>query len=120
MHKGVRDMNDRRFSSEDLAANRVWAALGYIVFFIPLIKSKHSSLGRYCANQGLLLWIVGALLRIFFGIFGDVPLIGWLFLLIGRLACLALLIIGLMCMVQLLNNDRVTELPYIGKIRLIK
>ncbi len=113
-------MNDRQFSSEDMAANRTWAALGYTVFFIPLIKCRYSPLGRHCANQGLLLLIAGVLLRILFGIFGDIPLVGWLFLLIGRLGCLTLLIIGLLCMVQLLSNDRVTELPYIGKIRMIK
>ena len=113
-------MDDRNFSQEDMARNRTWAALGYIVFFIPLIKCSRSPLGRYCANQGLLLLIVGVLLRMLFGIFGALPLIGWLFLLVGRLACLALLVIGLLCMIQLLNYDRVVELPFIGPLRLIK
>ncbi|MGN1005755.1 MAG: hypothetical protein ACI4O8_04495, partial [Aristaeellaceae bacterium] len=81
-------MEDRNFSTEDLAANRVWAALGYLLFFIPLIKCGRSPLGRYCANQGLLLLIVIAIVRILFGIFGGIPIIGWLFLLVGRLACL--------------------------------
>ena len=113
-------MDDRNFSQEDMARNRTWAALGYIVFFIPLIKCSASPLGRYCANQGLLLLIAGVLVRMLFGIFGTVPLVGWLFLLVGRLACLALLVIGLLCMVRLLNDDRVVELPYIGQLRLIK
>ena len=34
-------MEDRNFSTEDLARNRTWAALGYLLFFIPLIKCKH-------------------------------------------------------------------------------
>ena len=59
-------MEDRNFSTEDLARNRTWAALGYLLFFIPLIKCKHSPLGRYCANQGLLLLIVIAIVRILF------------------------------------------------------
>ena len=63
---------------------------------------------------------MGVLVRMLFGIFGAVPLVGWLFLLVGRLACLALLVIGLLCMVRLLNDDRVVELPYIGQLRLIK
>ena len=88
-------MEDRNFSTEDLARNRTWAALGYLLFFIPLIKCKHSPLGRYCANQGLLLLIVIAIVRILFGIFGGIPIIGWLFLLVGRLACLAVALVGL-------------------------
>ena len=113
-------MNDRNFSSEDMARNRSWAALGYLVFFLPLIKGKNSPLGRYCANQGLLLLIVILLVRILFAIFGGVPLIGWLFDLVGGLVCLALAVIGLLCMVQLMSNDRVCELPLIGHIRLIR
>ena len=113
-------MEDRNFSTEDLAANRVWAALGYLLFFIPLIKCRRSPLGRYCANQGLLLLIVIAIVRILFGIFGGIPIIGWLFLLVGRLACLALALLGLLCLIQLMSNDRVCELPVIGGIRLIR
>lgn len=113
-------MNERNFSTEDLARNRVWAALGYLLFFLPLVKCKNSALGRYCANQGLLLLIVHVLVRILFGIFGDIPLVGWLFDLAGGLCSFALLLVGLLCMVQLLSNDRVCQLPFIGEIRLIK
>ena len=31
---------DRDFTAEDLEKNRTMAALGYIVFFIPLIKCR--------------------------------------------------------------------------------
>ena len=40
-------MDDRNFSQEDMARNRTWAALGYIVFFIPLIKCSASPLGPW-------------------------------------------------------------------------
>ena len=113
-------MDDRNFTTEDIARNRIWAALGYLVFFIPLIKCKHSPLGRHCANQGLLLLIVHVLVRILFGIFGGIPLVGWLFDLIGGLCSFALLIVGLLCLVQLLSNDRVCSLPFIGEIQLIR
>lgn len=113
-------MDDRNFSQEDLARNRTWAALGYLVFFLPLIQCKSSPLGRYCANQGLLLLIVQVLLRLLFGVLGDIPLVGWVFSLIGGLAGVALLIVGLLCMAQLLSNDRVCELPFIGSLRLLR
>lgn len=113
-------MNDRNFTGEDLARNRTWAALGYLVFFLPLIKCKNSPLGRYCANQGLLLLIVAVLVQLLFAIFGGIPIIGWLFRLVGNLICLGVGVIGLLCMVQLMSNDRVCELPVIGSIRLIR
>ncbi len=113
-------MDDRNFSQEDLARNRTWAALGYLVFFLPLIQCKSSPLGRYCANQGLLLLIVQVLLRLLFGVLGDIPLVGWVFSLIGGLAGVALLIVGVLCMAQLLSNDRVCELPFIGSLRLLR
>lgn len=113
-------MDDRTYTTEDLARNRTWAALGFLVFFIPLIKCKESPLGRHCANQGLLLLIVVILLKLLFGIFGGVPLIGWLFILVGNLLCLGVGVVGLLCMVQLMSNDRVCTVPVIGEIRLIR
>ncbi|MBQ8506287.1 MAG: hypothetical protein IJ466_02490 [Clostridia bacterium] len=113
-------MDERNFTTEDIARNRVWAALGYLLFFLPLIKCKHSPLGKYCANQGLLLLIVHVLVRILFSIFGGIPLVGWLFRLVGGLCGFALLLVGVLCMVQLLSNDRVCQLPFIGEIKLIR
>lgn len=113
-------MNDREFSRADLEANRTWAALGYLVFFLPLWKCKDSKLGRYCANQGLLLMILTILVRSIFEIFTEVPLIGWLFAVTGNLVSLALVVVGLLCTIQLITNDRVIELPFIGFMRLIR
>ena len=108
------------FSRQDMQQNKIKAGLGYLVFFIPLIKCKNSPLGRYCANQGLILWILIFLVGALFGILGGIPLLGWLFHLVGRLACLALVVVGLLCMIQLMTNDRVCELPLVGFIRLLR
>lgn len=110
---------DREFTSEDMQQNRTTAALGYLVFFIPLLKCPNSKLGRYCANQGLILLVVIVLVRILFEIFSIVPWIGWLFTLVGGLTSLAGVLAGLLCFVQLMTNDRVIELPYIGGFRLL-
>ena len=112
-------MDDMDFTREDFSRNRTLAGLGYLVFFIPLIGCRESRLGRWCANQGLLLAIVYVLVSIFFNILGAVPLIGWVFLLVGRLAGLALLIVGLLCAAQVIANERVIQLPFIGFLRLI-
>ena len=55
-----------------------------------------------------------------FGIFTCIPLIGWLFKLVGGLAQFVLLLIGMMCFLQLATNERVMELPYIGKFKIIQ
>ena len=110
---------DNEFSREDFAQNKTLAGVGYLVFFVPLIWCGKSRLGRYCANQGLLLMIVQLLVNILFTIFAGIPLLGWLFTLAGRLVSLALVVVALLCMIQVMNNERVTELPYIGGVRLI-
>ena len=110
---------DRDFTQEDLEQNRTMAALGYIVFFVPLIKCRDSKVGRYCANQGLILLVLMILVSILFNIFAVVPFIGWLFTLLGGLASFALFLIGLMCFVMMMTDGRVTDLPYVGGFRLL-
>lgn len=110
---------DREFTAEDLKQNRTMAALGYLVFFIPLLKCRDSKLGRYCANQGLILWIVIVLVRLLFEILSIIPFIGWLFTIIGGLCALAGVLTGLLCFAQLMTNDRVIELPFVGGFRLL-
>lgn len=110
---------DREFSSQDIHDNKALAAWGYVVFFLPLIMKSESRLCRYCANQGLLIMIVQLLVAILFNILGGIPLLGWLFSLVGKLVGLALLIGSLLCTAQAATNERFIELPYIGFIRLI-
>ena len=110
---------DREFSKEDFEKNRTMAALGYIIFFIPLIQCKDSKLGRYCANQGLILAVLILLVSLLGGIFSIVPFIGWLFRLAFSLVAFALFCIGILCFVQLMSYDRVIELPYVGGFRLL-
>lgn len=107
------------FSTQDIQENKLKAGLGYLVFFLPLILCKDSKLGRYCANQGLLLLIVGVLASALLGIFTGIPLLGWAFTLLGRLVRFALLLIGLLCFLQLTTNERTTELPFIGSFRIL-
>lgn len=110
---------DRDFTTEDLEKNRTMAALGYIVFFIPLIKCRESKVGRYCANQGLILLVLMVLVSILFNIFAIIPFIGWLFTLVGGLVSFALFCVGVLCFAQMMTNDRVIELPYVGSFRLL-
>lgn len=110
---------DRDFEPEDLEKNRTMAALGYIVFFIPLIKCEDSKVGRYCANQGLILLVLIVLVSVLFNIFAIIPFIGWLFQLVGGLVSFALFCVGVLCFAQMMTNGRVIELPYVGGFRLL-
>lgn len=110
---------DREFTPEDLEQNRTMAALGYIAFFVPLIKCKDSKVGRYCANQGLILLVLILLVNILFGIFSAVPFIGWLFSMAGSLVSFALFCVGLLCFVQMMTHDNVIELPFVGGFKLL-
>lgn len=107
------------FSMEDMEQNKYKAGLGYFVFFLPLILCKDSKLGKHCANQGLLLMIASILVSVLIGIFSCIPLIGWIFTIVGRLARFGLFVVALLCFLQLISSERAVEIPYIGSFRLI-
>ena len=47
------------FTPEDIESSKVMAGLAYILFFLPLVVCPDSPFGRYHANQGLLLLLLG-------------------------------------------------------------
>lgn len=110
---------DREFTPEDLEKNCTMAALGYIVFFLPLLKCSESKVGRYCANQGLILLVLMVLVSVLGRILSVIPFIGWLFTLLSGLAGLALFCVGLICFAQMMTNKNVVELPFVGGFRLL-
>lgn len=107
------------FSKEDIQQNKFKAGLGYFIFFLPLFLCKGSKLGRYCANQGLLLWIASLLVSAFLGIFTAIPLLGWIFQIAAGLARFVVFLVALLCFLQLTTNERAPEIPFIGGFRII-
>jgi uncharacterized membrane protein len=101
------------FSTEDVEKNKVISALAYILFFLPLVVCPESSFGKFHANQGLLLLIVGFAGSIVLGI---IPVIGWIIL---PLFSLIVFIFGIMGLIGALNG-KAKELPIIGKYRIMK
>lgn len=101
------------FTAEDIEKNKVMSALAYIIFFLPLIVCSDSPFGRFHANQGLLLLIVGIIGSIVLSI---IPIIGWILLPIFSILVFVLAIIGLINAL----NGKAKELPVIGKYVIIK
>lgn len=108
------------FLKSDIEQNKYKAGMGYFVFFLPLILCRNSKLGRHCANQGLILWIASTLLSLLLGIFAGIPLLGWIFVLAGKLVRFAWLLLALMCFLQLSTHDRAPKIPYIGDFKIIR
>jgi uncharacterized membrane protein len=97
----------------DIEQNKIFAALGYIVFFIPLLACKDSPFGRYHANQALVLFITAVLTRI---VGAVIPFIGWFIIWpLGGLFVLILIVIGFVNAI----NGYCKPLPVIGTIKLI-
>ncbi len=102
-----------KFTNEDIEQNKLISALAYIIFFLPLVAAQDSAFGRFHANQGLLLLIVG-----FVGNFvlTIIPVIGWLLI---PFFTLFIFVLALMGFVNTING-KAKELPIIGSYQLIK
>lgn len=97
---------------QDIQANKVIAALAYVIFFIPLLAARESKFAMYHANQGLVLFL-GALVVNFVGTL--IPIIGWFLIVpLGNLFILVLAIIGIINALQ----GTTKPLPLIGRIQL--
>lgn len=111
------------FDTRDYEKNHLWGALAYIIFFLPLITCPSSRFGRFCANQGVLLWIMMAAVSLIFGILGLflnwIPLIGWLVGLAGNLCKLAVFALMLYYGFKAYSGHA-EPLPVIGGIELIR
>ncbi|GEM02939.1 Uncharacterized membrane protein [Halolactibacillus halophilus] len=107
------EKNVSTYTKEDIEKNKTIAGLAYFIFFLPLLTNPESAYGKFHANQGLLLFILGVGGNI---ILGVIPVIGWLLMLPFGVLVLILFVIGL------INGfgGKVKELPVIGKYRIIK
>lgn len=113
------------FDPQDISDNKVISALSYlgILFFLPLVCCPNSRFGKFHANQGLVLLIVGVILQVISGIVGMilriVPVLG------AIVSGLIIAVIGIVVLIYMVYglvntlNGRAKELPIIGKIKLL-
>ena len=128
------------YCENDIKDNKIFAFLSYIgpLFLVPVLAAPKSKYARFHANQGLVLvlaeliialplraldWLNGFIFgnfSLFYGWLSFVPalvsgVIGLLGLAVGMLA-LVLAVIGVINAFQ----GKANELPFIGKIKILK
>ncbi len=106
--------NNNNNVNKDIEDNKVIAALAYIIFFLPLIVAKDSEFGKFHANQGLILLLLGFAVSIVGTI---IPFIGWF--IIAPIGGLVVMVLGILGIINALNGVE-KELPFIGSIKLLK
>jgi uncharacterized membrane protein len=114
------------YDPKDMEENKVMALLSYIgvLFLVPLLAAPNSKFSRYHANQGIILFIGEAAGSIVLSILSFIMafisgilagIVSFIIFLFG-IVCLAFAIFGIMNVV----NGKAKELPFIGKIRILK
>jgi uncharacterized membrane protein len=110
---GSKNTNSKKVGYESEDKIRSYAALAYLVFFIPLIFAYKSKFARFHANQGLLFLIYCLVI----GGLSMIPILGNIIIApLGFLLALFFFIFGLVSSL----NGRQDKLPIIGVWDLIK
>ncbi|MDZ7786291.1 MAG: hypothetical protein U5L95_04185 [Candidatus Saccharibacteria bacterium] len=99
--------------SNDEQTVKIMSVLAYfgILFFLPLVVTPDSKFGKFHANQGLLLLLLGIVSQVLW----LIPIIGWILIPFVSLATLVFFIMGI---VNALNG-KMKRLPIIGGYDLI-
>ena len=109
------------FDPKDVSDNKVWAILSYcfIVVIVAIIAKKDSPYVKYNANQGLVVFLLMLASSILGTVLGMIPFIGWLFSIIFWLVNIALTLLEVFGIVNSAMG-KAKELPFLGKIKLLK
>ncbi len=114
-----------QYDPQDIEKNKWQGWLSYlgllslIPFFMNMYGSKKSEYGMYNAKQGLNLAIIELVAILVLDIVDGLPLIGWIFVIAGWLVKIAACILSIIGIVNVCNG-KAKELPFIGKIKIIK
>lgn len=110
------------FDPKDIQTNKKFSAAAYlgIFFFVPLVMCPNSKLGRYCANQGLLVLLAWLALELVVKTLGLIPLVGWIVALAVNLARFAVVAIAIYYAYLTYTTGEARALPFVGGFTLIK
>ena len=111
-----------QYDTNDIQQNKLMAVLAYIgfLFLVPLLAAPQSPYARFHTNQGLVLFIVEAILGTVASICLLIPFLGGI--VGGIVSAVASLLSFIFMILGIVNaaTGKVKELPIIGKIRIIK
>ncbi len=98
---------------KDIEDNKVLAALSYIfiICFVPLLMARDSKFAQYHAKQGLVLFIVEAIIMLLSNIFIFIPIFGWLVIMVAYIVVVVLSIIGILKALE----GTYCEMPVLGE-----
>lgn len=107
--------------ARDNEKNKGMGILSYIgiLFIVPLIAAKDSKFAMFHANQGLVIFIATIILSFASGIISSLPYIGFIGSIISSLVGVVAFIYEILGIVSAAKGE-MKELPYIGKIKIIK
>ncbi len=128
------------YCENDIKDNKIFAFLSYIgpLFLVPVLAAPKSKYARFHANQGLVLFLAEIIIALPLKaldwlngfIFGNISLFrDWLSFVpavVGAVISLLGLAVGMLALVLavigIINafQGKATELPFIGKIRILK
>lgn len=108
------------FYPEDIQANKAAAVLAGIpvLFWIPLVLAQDSAYGKFCANQGLTMLAVSAVLGFAKGILsvflGLIPILGGIANMIIGLICFLISAGGVLLLIVSAAEGKARKLPLVG------
>lgn len=113
------------FNSEDVQQNKVFGILAYLglLFLVPLLAAKDSQYARFHTNQGIVLFILDAILGICLTVVSAVlvfvPFIGWILIpLISAAIGILILVFTIIGIVNACSGEP-KKLPIIGNITIL-
>ena len=109
------------YDPADIEKNKTMSGLAYILFFLPLVACPDSKYGRFHANQGLIVLILGIAAGIVVNVITSIipRQLGLISTLISSIVYLVVFAIGILGLINGFSG-KAKELPFIGKFRIIK
>lgn len=112
------------FDLSDVSKNKLYAGLGYLIFFIPLLV-KNSKFARFHGNQVLILWIAGLINNVAFWVLYGWWMLGYheeMALLAVTIWTVGNLFIGVTGIINMIGafRGKAWRVPFLGKLTILR
>ena len=112
-----------QFAPEDIEKNKTISAIAVfipILFFLPLVSDSASKFGKFYANQGLILLVLGIAAGVVTTIIAIIPILGWI--LAPLINAVVYIFLFVCCIMGLLNALKgvAKRAPLVGFLDILK